>query len=76
MLADACLPTGPAATVASAPILNLSLIRLCKAWSFMNSITTSVKEAPIWKPTLPPPTATNIGALQPLAVRQVASPLP
>ena len=55
--AAACLPTGPAATVASAPILNLSLSRLCKAWSFINSITTSVKEPPIWKPTLPPPTA-------------------
>jgi hypothetical protein len=33
--AAACRPTGPAAAVASAPILNLSLSRLCMPLSFM-----------------------------------------
>ena len=46
--AVASRPTGPAATVASAPSLNLSPSRCCSAWSFMKSRTRSVEEPPIW----------------------------
>src|ERR1022692_3001730 len=38
--------------------------------------TTSTASTPICRPQLPPEIVMNAGALQPLAVRQVATPLP
>ena len=43
---------------------------------FMISITRSTACPPIWKPTLPPVTTKNAGALHPFGVRQLASPRP
>jgi hypothetical protein len=48
--AAACRPTGPAAAVASAPILNLSLSRLCMPCSLLIIITTSLAAPPICRP--------------------------
>src|SRR5437879_3900806 len=42
----------------------------------MTSMTRSTPSTPICNPQLPPPTETNAGALQPSAVRQVATPRP
>src|SRR5579859_3168627 len=39
-------------------------------------ITTSTASTPICRPQLPPEIVMNAGALQPFAVRQVATPLP
>jgi hypothetical protein len=49
-----CLPTGPAAADASAPILNLLERRLRTPFSFMMSMTRSTACAPICNPQLPP----------------------
>src|SRR5512140_3181472 len=46
------------------------------AFLFTNTSTTSADCPPIWKPKLPPLSPTNTGALQPLAVRQLATPKP
>src|SRR4029079_1728389 len=63
--ADADRPTGPAATEAFPPNVNLLFKRLSIPRSFIISITTSVDEPPSWNPTLPPSTCTAAGAPQP-----------
>src|ERR1017187_9499891 len=45
-------------------------------FSFWKIITTSTASTPICRPQLPPEIVMNAGALQPSAVRQVATPLP
>src|SRR5579864_1353333 len=74
--ADAWRPTGPAATDPSPDNWNLLESRCWKPCSFMTSMTRSTPSTPICNPQLPPPTETNAGALQPSAVRQVATPRP
>src|SRR5260370_17213903 len=75
--AAAVRPTGPAVADASAPIVNLLDKSLSIAPSFITSMTTSVSEPPIWKPTLPPSTLSPAGADQPPRVlRQTIKPQP
>ena len=76
--ADVVRPTGPAAAIASPPTVNLLFSKSRFApRSFITSITTSVSDPPIWKPTLPPSTLTAPGALHPPpALRQVTKPRP
>src|SRR5258705_5996599 len=75
--AAAVRPTGPAVADASAPIVNLLDRSLSIAPSFITSMTTSVPEPPIWKPTLPPSTLSPAGADQPPpALRQTMKPRP
>jgi hypothetical protein len=72
--ADAVRPTGPATALPSPPISNLSFSRPAIASSFMNNKTKSVFDAPICKPTLPPPKSKNAGALQPPLTRRLITP--
>src|SRR6266481_6440197 len=75
--AAAVRPTGPAVADASAPIVNLLDRSLSIAPSFITSMTTSVSEPPIWKPTLPPSTLSPAGADQPRpGLRQTMKPRP
>ena len=46
-------PTGPAATLASPPILKLAAIIELSAFSVITSVIDSDTETPAWKPTLP-----------------------
>src|SRR6185312_4394399 len=55
---------------------NLLEGRLSIPFSFMTNITRSVACPPSWTPQLPPVMVIGAGALQPCAVRQVATPLP
>src|ERR1017187_2313648 len=72
------LPTGPAATEASAPKVNLSPSSLFMPSRFITSITTSVEEPPIWMPKLPPSIRTAPGAPHPVPSwwRHSAKPRP
>src|SRR5271157_2095993 len=63
--AEVLRPTGPAAAVASAPMVNLLLERCFIPPSFITGRTTSVEETPIWKPTLPPSMRMAAGGPQP-----------
>ena len=76
MLADAARPTGPAATDASAPSETLLLSIFVAASRFITSSTRSISLAPAWNPQLPFSSSMNTGELQPLAVRQLITPLP
>src|SRR5271166_5722808 len=67
---------GPAATEASAPNLNLLESNFSMPSLFMINITKSTASPPICTPQLPPTTLKGAGALHPVAVRQVAKPLP
>src|SRR5437588_4367889 len=58
-------------------MVNLLESSLGIAPSFITSMTTSVSEPPIWKPTLPPSTLTPAGADQPPPdLRQTMKPRP
>ena len=59
--AAALRPTGPAATPASAPRVNLPLTTSSRLRSLRNTSTTSADCTPAWKPTLPPVRVTNTG---------------
>src|SRR3954462_2024942 len=74
--AEACRPTGPAEAEASPPTWNLFESMRCMPCSFITTMTRSMPSTPICNPQLPPPTEMNAGALQPEAVRQVATPRP
>ena len=66
--AEAWRPTGPAATPASAPTVKRLDSSRSAPLSFNTSRMTSVSDAPIWRPTLPPSIRTLPGALQPVPV--------
>src|ERR1017187_7554264 len=72
------LPTGPAATEASAPKVNLSPSSLFMPSRFITSITTSVEDPPICRPQLPPSMRTEPGAPHPVPSwwRHSAKPRP
>ena len=76
VFADAVRPTGPAATVASPPSVNLVDSRRSMPFLSITSITISLSLPPIWKPTLPASAFTAAGADHPLAVRHDAKPRP
>src|SRR5579871_1809925 len=67
---------GPAAAEASPPTWKLLSSSFCIPFSFWMINTTSTASTPICRPQLPPEIVMNAGALQPFAVRQVATPLP
>src|SRR5580704_14712630 len=76
--ADDVRPTGPAATDASAPKVNLLASSFFAPGSLFTSMTTSVSEPPIWNPTLPPSTRIAAGADQPTppGLQHSMNPLP
>src|SRR5437867_865165 len=76
VLADAARPTGPAATDASAPSDTLLFSIVLAASRFVTRSTRSISVAPAWNPQLPFSSSMNTGELQPLAVRQLITPLP
>ena len=53
--ASAWRPTGPAATEASAPSVNLPRAKFSTLRGVTNTSTTSVEVAPTCQPKLPPP---------------------
>src|SRR5579871_942660 len=63
--AVAVRPTGPAATEASAPSVNLLESSLSAPRAFITSMIKSVSDPPIWNPILPPSMRTVPGADQP-----------
>jgi alpha-amylase/alpha-mannosidase (GH57 family) len=65
VLAAAVRPTGPAATDASPPSVNWLESSRSSPRGFMTSATTSVSDAPIWNPKLPPSARTEAGAVHP-----------
>ena len=71
-------PTGPAATEASPPRVNLVESSRFMPLLFITSMNTSVSAPPIWNPKLPPSTRTAAGADQPTPslLRQETNPLP
>src|SRR5437588_4354116 len=76
--AVALRPTGPAAAVASAPMVNLLDVSLFIPRSFITNIITSLDDTPICSPKLPPSTRIAAGGPQPspLFARQSAKPRP
>src|SRR5665213_1056252 len=76
VFSDECRPKGPTAADASLPISNLLESSFCMPFSLLKTMTRSTASTPICVPQLPPPIWMNAGALQPFAVRQVATPLP
>jgi hypothetical protein len=71
-------PTGPAATDASAPILNSLFIRLSSPFVFITTSTRSSAWPPICAPKLPPVSDRNAGAVHvPFSrLRRLMIPLP
>ena len=71
-------PTGPAAAVASVPMVNLSASSFCAPSLFMTRRTRSFSVPPIRNPKLPPSILIAPGAVQPtpFCLRQDIKPFP
>src|SRR5437660_510117 len=75
--ASAARPTGPAATLASAPSVTFPPLENARtALSVLSTITKSVTSAPICGPQPAPPVPMNDGPDQPCPVRATTTPSP